>query len=46
MTGLHDTLGRAIRNKYNLWEIPWEPELRDGIDWSPEHPDCISDTIL
>lgn len=46
MTGLHDTLGREIRNRYNLWSIPWEPELRNGVDYSPNHPDCVSDTLL
>jgi len=46
MTDLHDTLGRAIRNRYNLWSISWTPDIRDGIDWSPEHPDSISDTLL
>jgi hypothetical protein len=46
MIGLHDTLGRQIRNKYSLWQIPWIPDLRDGIDYSPYHPDQLSDTIL
>lgn len=46
MAQYHTTLGRWIRNNYNLWELPWDPELKDGIDWSPEHPDCISDTLL
>ena len=46
MTSLHDTLGRAIRNRYNLLTIPWTPDIRDGIDYSSEHPDCISDTLL
>jgi len=46
MASLHNTLGRKIRNKYKLWEIPWEPEIRNGIDYSPNHPDCISDTLL
>ena len=42
----HTTYGRWIRNKYNLWEIPWEPELKNGIDYSPFHPDCVSATLL
>lgn len=42
----HNTYGRWIRNRYDLWQIPWEPELRDGVDWSPYHPDCVSDTLL
>ena len=46
MSQYHNTLGRWIRNKYNLWEIPWEPELKNGIDYSPDHPDSVSDTLL
>lgn len=46
MAGLHHSLGRAIRNNYNLWEIPHTPDIRNGIDYSPEHPDAISDTLL
>lgn len=42
----HMDLGMWIRNKYNLWTIPWEPELRDGIDYSPYHPDSVSMTII
>lgn len=38
--------GRWIRNRYSLWTVPWEPELRDGIDYSPYHPDAISMTII
>ena len=46
LTQYHNSLGCFIRNKYNLWEIEWEPELRDGIDYSPFHPDQISFTII
>lgn len=46
----YHTLGRWIRNKYNLWTIPWEPQLeeRSGCmcDCSPYHPDAISTTII
>ena len=42
----HHSLGQWIRNNYNLWEIPWEPELRDGVDYSPHHPDQVSMTII
>lgn len=42
----HDSLGRWIRNNYNLWSIPWEPKIKDGVDYSPEHPDCVSMTIV
>lgn len=42
----HHTLGRRIRNKYKLWEWPWEPELRNGVDYSSMHPDQVSMTII
>lgn len=42
----HMTLGMHIRNNYNLWTIPWEPELRNGVDYSPYHPDQLSYTIM
>jgi len=42
----HHTLGREIRNNYNLWEIKWEPKLIDGVDHSPEHPDNASSEII
>lgn len=42
----HSTLGMYIRNKYNLWQIPWTPELRNGVDYSPYHPDSVSQTII
>lgn len=42
----HHTLGLWIRNNYNLWQIPWEPELEDGVDYSPYHPDQVSFTIM
>lgn len=43
---LHHTMGRWIRNTYSLWEDPWEPELVDGVDMSPNHPDAISMDII
>lgn len=42
----HHSLGTYIRNKYKLWAIPWEPEVRDGVDYSPYHPDEVSFTII
>lgn len=42
----HHGMGTAIRNKYNLWEIPWEPEIVNGIDMSPYHPDQVSMTLI
>jgi len=43
---LHHGFGTWIRNHYKLWELKWEPELRDGVDYSPNHPDAISMTII
>lgn len=46
----HMSLGRAIRNNYDLWSIPWEPVLEKygniEVDCSPYHPDQLSDTII
>ena len=42
----HHGFGTAIRNEYKLWERKWIPELRYGVDFSPEHPDQISQTII
>lgn len=46
LTRYHHSLGTDIRNRFNLWEIPWEPEIKDGIDYSPYHPDQVSMTII
>jgi hypothetical protein len=49
------SFGTWIRNKYGLWhDHPlterWRKEgpsdLRDGIDYSPDHPDSISAIII
>ena len=43
----HSTLGREIRNHFNLWAIPWNPEIDyQGCDCSPYHPDQASMTII
>lgn len=42
----HHTLGTAIRNEFELWKFPWEPEIVAGIDVSPNHPDAISQRII
>lgn len=42
----YNTLGRTIRNKFNLWERPWTEEIVDGIDISPEHPEAISMRLI
>ena len=50
LSSYHHTLGRYIRNKYNLWNIPWEPEMKEYLgcicDCSPFHPDAVSMTII
>jgi hypothetical protein len=46
----HGTLGRAIRNHFNLWESDWKPEYEtDGnlkYDDSPNHPHAVSMRII
>ena len=42
----HHDLGQKIRNIFGLWEYPWEPELKDGVDCSSEHPDQISFEVI
>ncbi len=42
----HYSLGQYIRNTYALWQHPWEPNIIDGVDWSPHHPDQMSMTII
>ena len=42
----HHSLGRYIRNNYDLWACHWEAELIDGVDHSPFHPDQVSMTII
>lgn len=42
----HSSLGRAIRNSLGLWQIPWKPKIKDGVDISKDHPDALSMAIL
>lgn len=42
----HNSLGREIRNEFGLWKNSWTPELVDGIDVSPSHPDSVSMSII
>lgn len=46
LIGYHHSAGRFIRNKYNLWENVWTPEIVDGVDCSPNHPDAVSMRII
>jgi hypothetical protein len=43
---LHFSLGMAIRNEYGLWKREWKPQIKDGIDEAPDHPDAISQRII
>ncbi len=42
----HSSLGRDIRNEFKLWENYWKPDIRDGVDHSPEHPEQLSMTVI
>ena len=42
----HHTLGRYIRNHYGLWRHQHTPQIVDGVDVSPDHPDSISYEIM
>jgi hypothetical protein len=42
----HSTLGRSIRNEFKLWETHWTPDIRNGVDYSPDHPDQISMRVI
>jgi hypothetical protein len=47
LTQYHFALGTYIRNKYNLWEQKWTPDLdSEGVDISPNHPDAVSFEII
>ena len=42
----HHTLGTHIRNEFKLWELKWTPEMKNGSDHSPGHPDQVSMEII
>lgn len=52
----HHSLGRYIRNRYSLWgdspltkswrDNPNDRDMKDGIDYSDDHPDAISMAII
>lgn len=43
----HSTVGRSIRNAFELWEKPWTPVIDEsGADVSEEHPDAVSMRVL
>jgi|SRR5579859_769571 len=53
---LHHSLGQWIRNTYSLWHLspltlrwrsqPETHDIRDGVDYSQDHPDQVSDKII
>lgn len=42
----HDTIGRAIRNLFNLWDTTWTPVISNGCDVSENHPDRLSMRVI
>ena len=46
LISFHHTLGQDIRNSFGLWNCTWYPEIVDGVDMSPEHPDAVSMTVI
>lgn len=42
----HHTVGSWIRNEFKLWGYKFTPELVDGVDMSPNHPDAVSMRII
>ena len=43
---LHHGFGTFIRNHYGLWKHKWDPEIKDHVDYSPQHPDQASMRII
>jgi hypothetical protein len=42
----HNTLGRKIRNYFELWKNEYTPIIENGIDISENHPDQISMKVI
>lgn len=42
----NDSLGRMLRNEFKMWDTEWKPEVVNGVDVSPEHPDQRSQRII
>lgn len=42
----HDSLGRMVRNEFKLWDAEWTPNIINGVDASPDHPDQQSQQII
>ena len=42
----HDSLGRMIRNEFKMWDEHWTPDIINGADCSPNHPDQRSQQVI
>jgi hypothetical protein len=42
----HHTLGRSIRYEFKLWDREWKPDISNGIDISPRHPEQVSMSVI
>jgi len=42
----HTTLGRQIRNEFEMWRDEHEPFIVDGCDHSQDHPDARSMRVM
>lgn len=40
------SLGLGIIEHFNLWAFPWKPQLVDGLDISPNHPENLALTVI
>lgn len=43
---IKETLGEHIRKSFRLWQRPWEPVMKNGIDISPDHPETVSAKVI
>ncbi len=53
MIQFHHSVGMFIRNQYLLWDennpltmLNYEPQVVNGMDENPKHPDAVSQEIL
>jgi hypothetical protein len=42
----HHSVGRTIRNEFDLWKAKWDENIVDGVDCSKGHPDALSMNII
>lgn len=41
-----NSIGMNIINHFKLWAYPWESNIEDGIDNSPDHPEAIALEVI